>query len=164
MPSVNPGPAVQSTVNYQEDTTQLIGVTNGSNAAAGFVGEYIESIVLNGGALPLTTATALNVTSIALTPGDWDVSGFVAFNVAGTTTVGQFAGGSSTATAAFQAGSFFSVLYPPSSVMGAGSAIHPLITFRYNLVAATTMFLVAQSTFGTSTNAAFGTIRARRVR
>lgn len=164
MPSVNPGPAVQQTINSQYATPQLIGIVDGSNAAAGFVGEYIESVVLTGNALALSTGVALNVTSIVLTPGDWDVNGSVSFNIAATTTIAQLAGGSSTTTAAFQTGAFFNLVYPPSSVMGVQGAITSMITFRYNIVATTTIFLVAQSTFGTSTNAAYGTIRARRIR
>lgn len=52
----------------------LPGTTTGDNAAPGQVGEVISSVVpLTTVALP--TAAAVTVTSISLTPGDWDVYG-----------------------------------------------------------------------------------------
>jgi len=49
------------------------GVTNGSDAAAGIVGEVVQTLITTLVNLPANTAT--NVGSIALTPGDWDVCG-----------------------------------------------------------------------------------------
>jgi hypothetical protein len=53
-----------------------VGVTNGSNAAAGQVGEPMTAA---GSAISLSSATAANCTSITLTAGDWDVWGYVSF-------------------------------------------------------------------------------------
>src|SRR5262245_57492548 len=61
------------------------GTSTNDSAAAGYVGELMESEVLTGSAVSLTNNTAANVTSLSLTAGDWDVWGSVAFNaVAGT--------------------------------------------------------------------------------
>lgn len=47
------------------------GVTNGSSACAGCIGEYLESYVL---AVNVSSSVYTDVTTIPLTPGDWDVS------------------------------------------------------------------------------------------
>lgn len=54
----------------------IIGVTNGSNAAAGMVGEYIESLnTLSPTMTPTSNPTFLSgpSTQLILSPGDWDV-------------------------------------------------------------------------------------------
>ena len=57
---------------HPTDTTRapLTGVSNGANAAAGQVGEYI---IGSGGGGSMTTATPANVAAQSLTAGDWDV-------------------------------------------------------------------------------------------
>ena len=58
--------------------SQVPGVTDGSNAAAGYVGEFVNISMPSG--IPLTSETVnRSVMSMALTPGDWDVSGNVEF-------------------------------------------------------------------------------------
>lgn len=66
-------------------TTQLIGKGTATNdsAAAGYIGEYIESVV---SAVNYPTSTQYgDATSIALTAGDWDVSADAEIDVNGTT-------------------------------------------------------------------------------
>lgn len=53
----------------------VVGVTDGSSAAPGFVGEIIQAV--NTAGVALTNNTASNVATITLTPGDWDISGEV---------------------------------------------------------------------------------------
>jgi hypothetical protein len=53
-----------------------VGVTNGSNAAAGAIGEQMTAA---GSAISLTSGTPANCTSITLTAGDWDVWGYVQY-------------------------------------------------------------------------------------
>lgn len=59
-------------------TNGIMGVTNGSDAGAGFVGEYISSAVTN--IAHYGSGVSTNVTSIALTPGDWEVTGMLTFD------------------------------------------------------------------------------------
>jgi hypothetical protein len=59
-------------------TPNIVGVTDGSNAAAGSVGELISSQVLYASAISLTSVMPANVTSITL-DGDFDVWGNVYF-------------------------------------------------------------------------------------
>ena len=80
-------------------TTGIVGTTTNNSAQAGSVGEYIESRVVQGSAVALTTATDTNVTSISITAGDWDVGGLIAFDGNSTTLVQNALGGASTTSA-----------------------------------------------------------------
>lgn len=156
------------TYTFQDKTgtiAHLEGVTDGSSASAGQIGEEITSTVLQASAVALTTATSKDVTSISLTAGDWEVSGSV-FNIpAATTSITVLQGGISTTTNTFpvaSAGSFIhrtAALVPTAVVWG-----YDISPIRISVSGTTTVYLEAMSTFTVSTNAAFGTIRARRMR
>ena len=129
------------------------------------MGEYVTSTVLLGSAVALTTGVAINVTSISLTAGDWNVWGTVAFAPAGTTTVSAISGSISTTTGTMATvpggGSSFAL----ATTLTTGAAqSHPVGMTRISVAATTTVFLVAQSSFAVSTNAAYGIINARRIR
>ena len=142
----------------------LVGTTTNDSAAAGSVGEYVESIVLTGAATSLTTATAKTVTSISLTAGDWDVSGFIGFNTGGTTTTTVIAGGISTTNNTLPSPNDTSCFQLQCSFATNAFNQQPCGMKRISIASTTTVYLVATSTFATSTCAARGTIRARRVR
>lgn len=148
-------------------TPGIVGVTNASNATAGNVGEVIQSNVVVGSAVSLTNNTTANVTSISLTAGDWDVTGMVAFNPAGTTTVTAIQAGINSASATLpsapSAGGFPYSNIAATLTTGAAQRL-PISKVRVNISATTTIYLVAQSTFATSTMGAYGSILARRVR
>lgn len=146
---------------------KVLGTTTNDSAAAGYVGEYIESILITGSATSLTTATAKTVTSISLTAGDWDVSGEVYFNSAGTTSITILASSISetTNTDDSTAGRFIQFLTNTAIVAGAATHGHaPLGLVRKSLSATTTIYLIARANFTVSTLTAWGIIRARRVR
>lgn len=144
-------------------TLGIIGTTAADNANAGSVGEFISASVGSGVPVPLTTAIAANVTSISLTPGDWDVSGDIGFLAQPTTVSSGFSGSISTSSATMQdavSGGQFSY---PYTVTGANT-VSPTGTVRITLTSTTTVFLVARASFTTSTLTSYGIIRARRVR
>lgn len=66
-------------------SNQLIGKGTATNddAAAGYIGEYIESVVSTLTNFPGTTGNLGDATSISLTAGDWDVEFIVLLNEAG---------------------------------------------------------------------------------
>lgn len=137
-----------------------VGVTDGSNAAAGNLGEYQTA---NASSVNLTSATAANITSISLTAGDWDVSGTVQYVPAGTTTVSFQVSAISTTSATVGGLGTYTTLNTNSNPAGAGSVIASP-TVRISVAATTTVYLVGEATFATSTCSANGLIRARRVR
>lgn len=143
----------------------VVGTTTNDSAAAGSVGELISSNVLLGAAVSLVSGTPKTVTSISLTPGDWDVSGTVGIAPAGTTTTsGQTAAISlvdNAIPATLNVGATHSATH--SSPAGVGST-RPTGTARISIATTTTVYLVASSSFTVSTSAAYGFIRARRVR
>jgi len=57
--------------------SNLKGVTDGSSACAGCIGQYVSSTI--GSSSVGTNSTYTNVTSISLTAGDWDVTGLVQY-------------------------------------------------------------------------------------
>ena len=137
------------------------GVVDGSDAAAGQIGEVISSVVTGPG-VTLTTAVTANVTSIALTAGDWDVQGEVwaALNGGASSIMAGISPTSATilGTSFAVSNTRFALTFP------AGTPVLPLRPCRVSLAAPATYYLVAQVTFSTSTTTAFGNIWARRAR
>lgn len=144
----------------------IVGVIDASSAAAGSVGEYIESVILQASATSLVTATPKTITSISLTAGDWDVSGVVYYLFPTSTTVTLIAGSISTTTNVSDTTSGrWSQLLFASFAPGNGTVMSQVIpTVRINVSSTTTYYLVAAATFATSTLTGFGAISARRRR
>lgn len=149
-------------------TTQLIGKGTATNdsAAAGYIGEYIESIVLVGSAVSLTTGTEANVTSISLTAGDWDVSGLAVYSGgagASATALAQW-GSSTSATFPTPPAGGVSFLRATVSLASTSNNAFPIGIHRVSVSGTTTYYLSVLATFSGGTLAAYGTIHARRVR
>lgn len=138
------------------------GTNTNDNAAAGFVGEVISSTIASGAAVSLTSTVTANITSISLTAGDWDVSGYVQFTSAATTSITLLAGGVSITSATIATDSFR--IPTAAFVPGAGNIRNTIPTTRVSLAATTTYYLVASATFTVDTLAASGSILARRAR
>ncbi len=143
--------------------TTVLGTTTNNDAAAGFVGEFIEQEVTS--PVSLTSGVAANIASISLTAGDWDVWGTVNLAPAGSTTVSGIKGSINTTSATHPSGT------------GKGAVVDFNITFltgfgqttpvgqrRLSLSATTTVFLVMTASFAVSTATGTGYIAARRVR
>lgn len=135
------------------------------NALAGEIGEYVSSTITLGASISLTSGVPVNITSISLTAGDWDVAGVIGFIPGTTTSVTQFIASSSTTTGTVDStpGRFFSFNLA-AYVPGAAQQNYALPVGRFSLSSTTTVFLVAQSAFTISTMGGFGIIRARRAR
>lgn len=143
----------------------LTGTTAADNAASGNVGEFITASVASGSAISMTTSITHNVTSIALTPGDWDVSGSVDFTFAATTSYTNLKGGTSTTSAAIGAqDSFFDYETAANVPTAAQDQSWVVPTTRYNVSVTTTVWLIASAVFTVSTLKGYGSLRARRMR
>lgn len=149
-------------------TPNITGVTNGSNASAGDVGEYVSASLLSGSAISLTSSICSNITSISLTPGDWDVYGTVFYGPSGSTVSNYQLAGITQTSATFEtAGTNNNV----SGIGGVSSTLPtafacnvPVGTYRANLTTTTTIYLIAQALFSGGTLEAYGYIAARRAR
>lgn len=144
-------------------TNGIIGTTTNNNANAGSWGEYQTNQTL---ATAATTDVVMNATSISLGAGDWDVTGVVGSNPAGTTTTSYMLVGISTTSATFQvlSAGFLNYSQHPGSVAAGGKVNGVAPVTRISLASTTTVYLVAQTGFGVSTLTVNGLIRARRVR
>lgn len=145
-------------------TVGIVGTTTNNSANAGAVGEFINSTVVVGSAITLTSATPANVTSISLTAGDWDVFGGVWFTVGAGGATALHAGINSTSATLPPdpgAGSRASTV----AAFGAGTQqVSSLAPARYSLAGTTTIYLVAAQNFPSGAAQAWGDISARRVR
>lgn len=145
------------------------GITDGSNAAAGHVGEYLEAIVAPGSISGISSATPFAIGSIDLTAGDWDVWGTVFLNTASssvniTVQIGKISS-TSASIGTFGDRSRSDALGNISVSTTAFQSLDVPMHQR-NIATTTTHYLNAQITAGGSTTnlRAGGHIKARRVR
>lgn len=140
---------------------RLIGVNTNSNAAPGQIGEIIESTVLVGGAVALSNGASVDVTSISLTPGDWDVWASLGLSLGGGTVVTAVVGWINTASATIptnpNGGAYM-------QFVGDVVRIAPVGQRRISLAATTTVYMSAFTNFTVNTLSGYGYIGARRVR
>lgn len=115
---------------------------------------------------PLSTTTDASVTALRLTAGDWDVEGNVAFTAGTLTTATIYTGSIGTTNNSVgtspNSGAFAQF---GLSVGAAGQEpTFPVGRRRVSISTTTTVYLVANSTFATSTMTSYGFIGARRAR
>lgn len=137
----------------------LVGVTDGSNAAAGIVGEFIESVITNASPVNFTNSgTPQNLTSINLTAGDWDVCCIISYNpsVQVTASVGGINTVSNTLPALERQSNF------GATAPGRTAAVIPRV--RFSLSSSATLYAVGNVVFSTGTCTMYGFINARRIR
>ena len=149
-------------VHFQEATSATSGlmpaISDGTSAAlAGQVGEYIESLETTGIALALATPTT--ITSIVLTPGDWDIWGAVesqGVSLISGTDVGISTVTNNMGTAIIN--------HTRNRYDGAGFSFDTNFAERRQVLvtSTTTYYLVANRQIGTSTTR--GRLAARRMR
>lgn len=143
-------------------TNGIVGTTTNNNANAGSVGEHVTS---TGTAVPLTSGTVTNITSISLTAGDWEVSGSYGITPAISTAVTAMIGGINSTSATFPVFPLQTILQASSVGFATGGQLsQAAASQRFSLSATTTIFLVVQANFSASTCTASAVIRARRVR
>lgn len=139
------------------------GVVNGSNARAGTVGEFMQSILPVGGGGSVVNGTPTTYTDFVLTPGDWDVWGVTGTNPA-SDIVSAILSSISTVTNVLGDPST-SASESSSSASNMGGMVLPTPIVRLNVTAPTTVFLVGQVNFtGGGGIPVFGSISARRMR
>jgi len=147
-------------------TGGAVGVVDGSNAAAGRVGEFLSAQVLIGSALALVSAATTNITSLALSAGDWEVSGNICFNINPAVTSVYLVATLNTVSATLptrpNGGAFSEITTANASGNLIGSL--PVSPLRVSLAAPATVYLISYATFIGGTVAAYGYLSARRVR
>jgi hypothetical protein len=140
---------------------QYPGETTTGSATAGNVGEIITATVARATNTAITSATAKSITSISLTAGDWDVSGYAGYSI-GTTAATNIQAGISTTTntmPGFDSGAQTII----NASISVGDVIIPTPITRISISGTTTVFLVGLITYP-STATCYAGIRARRAR
>lgn len=139
------------------------GTTTNDSAAAGYVGEYVSSVVGIGAAVALATNTASTITSISLSPGDWDVFGDIDFHPAATTASTYYIGGISLVNATL--GTAETTVASPFAIATTGvDASQTIPVIRVSITVQTTIYLVTTAGFTVSSMTAYGSLKARRMR
>lgn len=161
--SVNPtGSVIPAEARFYSaaHTFSFTGETSTGNAAAGVVGEYIESLI-TGSPVSIVTNTPKNLTSITLSAGDWDVETYIVFNPDTTTSVSNAIASISLVTNTL---SFAFVSHPTAAFVPNVNISLATTPIRFSVAGSTIVYSVAYSTFTVSTMAVTGLLRARRVR
>jgi hypothetical protein len=149
----------------------LTATNTNDDAASGYYGEEMHSSVLVASAVSLTSGAITNVTSLALTAGDWEVSGSVAFKDSTVTSSTLHQAAISTGSGTFptvgSGNNYTSVAHASlngGSDIGDTSFVLPVGPTRISLSANTTYYLNANEAFGGGTTKAYGYMHARRAR
>jgi hypothetical protein len=151
--TVNGPLTITGAVNLNGAPNNIKGVTDLSNAAAGYVGEFITT---SGGPVGLASATAANCCTLTLQPGDWNVWGIA--QLTPSVNMSSASVGITIASATFQ------VPYFALNIAGLTTSILSAPMQRISISTVTTVWVVVQVAFASGTVSATGNIYARRVR
>jgi hypothetical protein len=137
-----------------------MGVTDGSNAPPGAIGEYLS---VSSTGYSQSSNTWMSPTNLTLAAGDWDVSGFGFWQATAVTNVSVLTVGLHTAPNVQPPyGQYF--VESTGGTISAGN-IHTLpIYFRFNLTASTQIWINTMSGFSSGGLTTSGLMRARRMR
>lgn len=138
----------------------IAGYVDGSSRAAGQIGELLTN---SGSGQPMTTNVNANVVSLGLTAGDWEVEGTITFTPAAGTTISGILAGIGTASATLPANNTGGFTFINAAFNAGTQQIISTPKYTIKIAASTTVFLIAQTGFGTSTMTTSGFIKARRV-
>ena len=172
-PAINPTIAGSTYIGISGTSTawvgypvnQGLGVTDASNAAAGYIGEVVSSTIAIGSATSLTTATGKTITSLTLSAGDWMVSGNIGFIAAAgtlpTVLTASISATNNTQATSPNSGAFAQIA---TAFTAASTNVLTLAPIRINISTSTTYYLVGTATFTVSTLTGYGALVARRFR
>ncbi|MBP9727278.1 MAG: hypothetical protein KBD83_07440 [Gammaproteobacteria bacterium] len=162
-----PANATFASIAFSPSTQGIVGTTTNNNAAAGYVGEFVSSVVLVGSAVSLTSGVTSAITSISLTAGDWDCWCEFWTNAAGATIISRVASTVYTTSAAFPGVPSTDSSTSQANYTSAVASLNFIFAngiARYSLASTTTIYLNANVTFSASTCGGYGKLCARRVR
>jgi len=141
------------------------GTTAGDAAAAGMVGEYVESVVPSGSVG--TASQYFDITSIPLTAGDWDVTGIGMYLRNGASWTGieigisQTSGNSGTGLVPGSSNIYY---YPAAAGTTQNYVSLSIPSYRISLSGNSTVYLKGYLEYTAATPTRYGRLSARRVR
>lgn len=144
-----------------------IGTTTNNNAAVGQIGEVISN---SGSGVALSTSTPINICSVSLTPGDWDLWANIIYTPTSSTVVSCIVATINTTSATLPSvtngySAYTQILYNNGAggTTGGQHAL-PAGKIRISIASTTTVYLIGYCNFNTSTLTCNGYIYARRAR
>ena len=144
-------------------TNGIVGTTTNNSVNAGGVGEYVSSEVASAGSVSMTSSTTINITSISLTAGDWDVFAIGKGNTAGSAVISWVRCSVSETSATYNDGHSFANESTQNSI-NIGAPAFGIPPKRYLLSTTTTLYLTLQAGYTPGTVGGYGRISARRIR
>jgi hypothetical protein len=141
-----------------------VGTKTNDDAIAGNVGEYVSSTVLVANAVSMVTNVGKTVTSITLTPGDWDVTGLVGSRTAATTSISHTSQSISLVDNTMGGIGNETSRNNGAYVPGALSFLGVTPVVRISIATTTVVYMVAHALFTIAAVDCYGVLRARRVR
>jgi hypothetical protein len=141
-----------------------MGVTDGSDAGAGQVGEIVTTVAPGPG-IALANNVQTDIASLPLTAGDWDLRGEVWFHT-GSGVTGDLEAGISTVSGALPGAPDHGARTMQAFTHTANAgAVLPLASCRFSLSGPATAFLIAFAGYSSgSAPTAYGVLSARRMR
>lgn len=144
-------------------TNGIVGTTTNNSVNAGGVGEYVSSEVASAGSVSMTSSTNINITSISLTAGDWDVFAIGKGNTAGSAVISWVRCSVSETSATYNDGHSFANESTQNSI-NIGAPAFGIPPKRYLLSTTTTLYLTLQAGYTPGTVGGYGRLSARRIR
>ena len=144
-------------------TNGIVGTTTNNSVNAGGVGEYVNSEVASAGSVSMTSSTTINITSISLTAGDWDVFAIGKGNTAGSAVISWVRCSVSETSATYNDGHSFANESTQNSI-NIGAPAFGIPPKRYLLSTTTTLYLTLQAGYTPGTVGGYGRLSARRIR
>lgn len=139
----------------------IVGITNGSNAAPGNIGEVVK-VTIADDTVPMVANTAATIATLPLLPGDYDVWATVRFGPEASTTISQVLGGISSSAGILQ--NTDSIFALNCTFLTGAALVQSTPTIRVNVSASANYYLIGQANFAVSGMNGGGTITARRRR
>ena len=145
------------------------GVADDSEGAAGIVGQVLEDSIASGDAVAVALTAKVEIGTLTLTPGDWDVSGVVVLNNV-QTGISDLTAGIATPAAANLGDDMLTVNQQhDTQIINDGNSVVPIPVSRFRVAAATTQVVklavhIEGFPNGLPASVAWGRIVARRMR
>jgi hypothetical protein len=154
--------ASQSAARFAIAAAGSAGVTNGSNAGPGVVGQYIEALLPEASRVYASNGAPISILSLDLPAGDWLVEGRATAFITGAMAGNAVISGLNTSVAIPTDGT---EVYGGMQVFSSTNGFQTMTgSKRFSLSSDTTIHLVGQINFNSGTPAFFGCMHARRMR
>ncbi len=151
-----------SAISVKQVTGGLIGTTTNDLAPPGSVGEIFTAFKAVGAPVGITNNTPVDILSIALTAGDWDVEGNINYVCAATTETSVQAGfNTTTATLPTDGSEVYNAAHFTTTSLTTSNI---LPRKRISLATSGTVYMSTTCLFSAGTMTGYGSLSCRRVR